>query len=98
MIKSGQMKLQIKTRSPFRAKVLGCTNAHWPDIHGHYREAKFTQVLILIWFLLSQRQDTIDSGKHSSMIFTFTFNNIDIIPSSDETPLVVENEPGLPSS
>ena len=31
-----------------RAKVLGCTNAHWPDIHGHYREAKFTQVAIIM--------------------------------------------------
>ena len=28
--------------------MLGCTNAHWPDIHGHYREAKFTQVLFNI--------------------------------------------------
>ena len=31
-----------------RAKVLGCTNAHWPDIHGHYREAKFTQVALML--------------------------------------------------
>ena len=31
--------------------MLGCTNAHWPDIHGHYREAKFTQVIITFAFI-----------------------------------------------
>ena len=30
-----------------RARTLGCTNSKWPDIHGHYREAKFTQVNLL---------------------------------------------------
>ena len=30
-----------------RARTLGCTNSKWPDIHGHYREAKFTQVILL---------------------------------------------------
>ena len=35
-----------------RAKVLGCTNAHWPDIHGHYREAKFTQVALMLMVVM----------------------------------------------
>jgi len=39
---------------PDRAKVLGCTNAHWPDIHGHYREAKFTQTKHHWWWKTNQ--------------------------------------------
>ena len=34
----------------FRAKKLKCTNAHWPDVYGHYREAKFSQTKHHWWW------------------------------------------------
>jgi len=33
-----------------RASALKCINAAWPDIHGHYREAKFTQTKHHWWW------------------------------------------------
>ena len=27
-----------------KASSLNCSNSAWPDVHGHYREAQFTQV------------------------------------------------------
>ena len=29
---------------------MGCTNAKWPDLYGHYREAKFTQTKHHWWW------------------------------------------------
>ena len=34
----------------FRAERLKCTNAKWPDLYGHYREAKFTQTKHHWWW------------------------------------------------
>jgi len=31
-------------------KTLSCTNYHWPDIHGHYREAQYTQTKHHWWW------------------------------------------------
>jgi len=33
-----------------QAERLGCTNAKWPDLYGHYREAKFTQTKHHWWW------------------------------------------------
>ncbi|CAB4056252.1 MGAT2 [Lepeophtheirus salmonis] len=33
-----------------RARELGCTNREWPDIYGHYRDAKFTQIKHHWWW------------------------------------------------
>ena len=64
--------------------MLGCTNAHWPDIHGHYREAKFTQVLLKNIFISAFTA----SGKDSYNFHIF-------FPQStpDKTQLIVENIP-----
>merc|ERR1712173_20083 len=35
---------------PKKSQHLNCTNAAWPDIHGHYREAKFTQTKYHWWW------------------------------------------------
>jgi len=35
---------------PDKARSSSCTNAAWPDIHGHYREAKFTQTKHHWWW------------------------------------------------
>ena len=34
----------------FRAISYSCTNALWPDTHGHYREAQFTQTKHHWWW------------------------------------------------
>ena len=34
----------------FRADRLGCINSKWPDLYGHYREAKFTQTKHHWWW------------------------------------------------
>ena len=34
----------------FRAERLGCINSKWPDLYGHYREAKFTQTKHHWWW------------------------------------------------
>lgn len=31
-------------------KTLSCTNYHWPDLHGHYREAQYTQTKHHWWW------------------------------------------------
>jgi len=37
-----------------KALERSCTNAHWPDIHGHYREAQFTQTKHHWWWKANQ--------------------------------------------
>jgi len=39
---------------PKKARTLGCTNSKWPDIHGHYREAKFTQTKHHWWWKINR--------------------------------------------
>ena len=34
----------------FRAERMGCVNSKWPDLYGHYREAKFTQTKHHWWW------------------------------------------------
>ena len=38
----------------FRAVSKGCTNAAWPDLHGHYREARYTQTKHHWWWKANQ--------------------------------------------
>jgi len=35
---------------PKKSPSINCTNSEWPDIHGHYREAKFTQTKHHWWW------------------------------------------------
>ena len=33
-----------------QANALGCINSEWPDLYGHYRQAKFTQIKHHWWW------------------------------------------------
>jgi len=47
-----------------RASALKCINAAWPDIHGHYREAKFTQTKHHWWWKANQVFHSLDVLKN----------------------------------
>ena len=64
-----------------RARLSKCTNSHWPDIHGHYREAKFTQVHVLQWpngkyTALVKGSEVKCSGLHKVVILVIRDNGI----------------------
>jgi len=56
---------------PEKAATLGCTNSKWPDIHGHYREAKFTQTKHHWWWKTNRVFNGLDITKdfHGSVLF-----------------------------
>ena len=47
-----------------RARGLGCINAEWPDLYGHYREAKFTQTKHHWWWKANWGFDQLRVIKH----------------------------------
>lgn len=47
----------------FRAERLKCANAQWPDIYGHYREAKFTQTKHHWWWKANQVFDQLKATR-----------------------------------
>ena len=55
----------------FRAVSVACTNAHWPDLHGHYREAQFTQTKHHWWWKANWIFNQIESLKSFQGIFYF---------------------------
>jgi len=54
-----------------KAQTLRCTNSKWPDIHGHYREAKFTQTKHHWWWKTNRVFNGLDVTKdfHGSVLF-----------------------------
>ena len=47
-----------------QAKRLKCTNADWPDLYGHYREAKFTQTKHHWWWKANRIFDQLRVTKN----------------------------------
>ena len=50
----------------FRAIARSCANARWPDIHGHYREAQFTQTKHHWWWKANWIFNKIQATQHFS--------------------------------
>ena len=48
----------------FRALEISCNNAAWPDIHGHYREAQFTQTKHHWWWKANWIFDKVSATKY----------------------------------
>lgn len=54
----------------FRALRLKCANAEWPDLYGHYREAKFTQTKHHWWWKANRIFDQLRATRdHDGRIF-----------------------------
>jgi hypothetical protein len=43
--------------------VLNCTNAKWPDLYGHFREAKFSQTKHHWWWKANRIFDQLHATK-----------------------------------
>ena len=54
-----------------RALEISCNNANWPDTHGHYREAQFTQTKHHWWWKANWIFDKVSTTKY------FTGENLD---------------------
>ena len=60
----------------FSAQELGCTNAEWPDLYGHYREARFTQTKHHWWWKLNHvfgnvllsGSAALQGGEHTGLV------------------------------
>ncbi len=50
-------------RAIFRAERIKCTNHAWPDLYGHYREAKFTQTKHHWWWKANRIFDQLAATK-----------------------------------
>ena len=48
----------------FRANRVKCTNADFPDLYGHYREAKFTQTKHHWWWKANRIFEQLALTKH----------------------------------
>jgi hypothetical protein len=46
-----------------RAQRLQCLNADWPDLYGHYREAKFTQTKHHWWWKANRVFDQLKATR-----------------------------------
>lgn len=46
-----------------RAERMQCINANWPDLYGHYREAKFTQTKHHWWWKANRVFDQLRATK-----------------------------------
>ncbi|TRY76203.1 hypothetical protein TCAL_11555 [Tigriopus californicus] len=53
------------------AKAKKCKNAHWPDLYGHYREAKFTQTKHHWWWKANRIFDQLEVTKHHTGLVLF---------------------------
>ena len=43
---------------------MNCFNAEWPDLYGHYREAKFTQIKHHWWWKANRVFNQLKATKH----------------------------------
>jgi hypothetical protein len=54
-----------------RAKMMKCLNADWPDVYGHYREAKFTQIKHHWWWKANRVFDQLKVTRNFNGEFQF---------------------------
>jgi hypothetical protein len=54
-----------------RAKMMKCFNADWPDVYGHYREAKFTQIKHHWWWKANRVFDQLKVTRNFNGEFQF---------------------------
>ena len=54
-----------------RAVEMSCNNAAWPDIHGHYREAQFTQTKHHWWWKANQVFRVMNVTQHFTGLVVF---------------------------
>jgi len=54
-----------------KAQSLSCTNAAWPDLHGHYREAQFTQTKHHWWWKANQVFSSLRVTQDFTGLFLF---------------------------
>lgn len=71
----------------FRAVQVNCNNALYPDVYGHYREAKFTQTKHHWWWKANRVFDQLEvtrfhTGKNQKKIISFFFvtNFVFLVP------------------
>ena len=50
---------------------MGCVNSKWPDLYGHYREAKFTQTKHHWWWKANQVFDVLEATRELNCSFVF---------------------------
>jgi alpha-1,6-mannosyl-glycoprotein beta-1,2-N-acetylglucosaminyltransferase len=56
-----------------RAKMMKCFNADWPDVYGHYREAKFTQIKHHWWWKANRVFDQLKATRDFNGEFQFYY-------------------------
>ena len=65
------------TISFLRANRLGCINQKWPDLYGHYREAKLAQIKHHWWWkanrIFNELKVTKNYKGRSRKVLTYTF-------------------------
>lgn len=54
-----------------QAQRLKCTNANWPDLYGHYREAKFTQTKHHWWWKANRVFNKLRATRHYNGMVLF---------------------------
>ena len=76
----------------FKAKksVRNCTNSAWPDIHGHYREAEFTQVQLCAQ--AQARPASLQTKHHWWWKANQIFHNLDVTQHFTGTVLFLEED------
>ena len=68
---------RIKIAYFSRAERLGCINAKWPDLYGHYREAKFTQTKHHWWWKANRIFNELRVTKtYNGKLFLILYSNI----------------------
>lgn len=74
--------------------MIRCNNYEWPDLFGHYRESKFTQIKHHWWWKAIRVFDELEVTKHYSGYYNSGFNNDILSPiiSSSGSVIFLEED------